>query len=116
MTFVVDPNPLEIEEFTLEFADPADAVFRIVHAGGKRDAWPVGLDGVYRMSEGEYGLPQGLRGEWVDERTFSLEYDNIGNNDHIFLRITFAGDRVTVESRETAHELGARFEGRATRR
>jgi hypothetical protein len=29
------------------------------------------------------------------------------------LRLGFDGDRVTVESRETAHELGARFEGRA---
>jgi CubicO group peptidase (beta-lactamase class C family) len=112
-TFVFDPNPLEIEEVTLEFAEPASAVFRLTHSGGKPDSWPIGLDGVYRMSEGEYGLPQGLRGEWVDERTFALEYDNIGNNDHIFLRLSFAGDRVTIESHETAHELGVRFEGRA---
>jgi CubicO group peptidase (beta-lactamase class C family) len=112
-TFVLDPNPLEIEELSLEFAGPADAVFRFTHSGGKRDSWPVGLDGVYRMSEGEYGLPQGLRGAWADERTLVLEYDNIANNDHVFLRLVFAGDRVTVESRETAHELGARFEGKA---
>jgi hypothetical protein len=52
----------------------------------------------------------------VDERTFALEYDNIGNNDHVHLRLSFDGDRVTVESRETAHERGARFEGRAARR
>ena len=115
-TFVLDPNPLEIEELSLEFAEPASAVFRFTHSGGKLDSWPVGLDGVYRMSVGEYGLPQGLRGEWADERTLVLEYDNIANNDHVFLRLSFAGDRVTVESRETAHELGARFEGRAARR
>jgi CubicO group peptidase (beta-lactamase class C family) len=116
-TFVFDPNPLEIEACSLEFtADPAVAVFRITHNGGKIEPWPVGLDGVYRTSEGEFGLPQGLRGGWLDERTFALEYDNIGNNDHILIRLSFAGDRVTVESRETAHELGARFEGRAARR
>ncbi|NTU52022.1 MAG: serine hydrolase, partial [Candidatus Aminicenantes bacterium] len=116
-TFVFDPNPLEIEACSLEFtADPAVAVFRITHDGGKREPWPVGLDGVYRMSAGEFGLPQGLRGGWVDERTFALEYDNIGNNDHVHLRLTFGGDRVTVESRETAHELGAHFEGRAVRK
>jgi CubicO group peptidase (beta-lactamase class C family) len=113
-TFVFDPNPLEIESCSLEFtADPAVAVFHITHNGGKREPWPVGLDGVYRMSAGEFGLPQGLRGGWMDERTFALEYDNIGNNDHVLLRLSFVGDRVTVESRETAHELGARFEGRA---
>jgi hypothetical protein len=68
------------------------------------------------MSAGEFGLPQGLRGGWMDERTFALEYDNIGNNDHVHMRLSFADDRVTIESRETAHELGARFEGRAAGR
>ena len=112
-TFIFDPNPLEIEEITLEFADLASALFRFTHSGGKRDSWPIGLDGVYRISEGEYGLPQGLRGEWADERTLVLEYDNIANNDHIFLRLSFAGDRVTLESHETSHQLGTRIEGRA---
>jgi CubicO group peptidase (beta-lactamase class C family) len=116
LTFAVDPNPLEIETFSLELADPAAAVFRFKHGGGKLDAWPMGLDGVYRMSEGPFGLPQGLRGEWADEKTFVMEYDNIANNDHFFLRLSFDGDKVTVESRETAHELGARFEGRLARR
>jgi CubicO group peptidase (beta-lactamase class C family) len=115
-TFVFDPNPLGIEACSLEFGEPAVAVFRITHNGGTTEPWPVGLDGVYRMSEGPYGLPQGLRGEWTDERTFALEYDNIANNDHFFLRLSFDGDKVTIESRETAHELGARFEGRAARR
>jgi CubicO group peptidase (beta-lactamase class C family) len=115
-TFVVDPNPLEIEELSLEFSDAAGAVFRFSHAGGKLDSWPVGLNGVYRMSEGPFGLPQGLRGEWADEKTFALEYDNIANNDHFLLRLTFEGGGVVIESRETAHELGARFEGRPARR
>lgn len=116
LTFAVDPNPLEIEELSLEFADPSAALFLFKHGGGKLDSWPMGLDGVYRMSEGPFGLPQGLRGEWTDEKTFVMEYDNIANNDHFFLRLSFDGDRVVVESRETAHELGARFEGRAVRR
>jgi len=114
-TFVVDPNPLEIEEFSLELTDPAAAVFRFTHGGGKLDTWPLGLDGIYRMSEGPFGLPQGLRGEWADGRTFVIEYDNIANNDHFLMRLSFDGDRVVIESRETAHEIGARFEGRAVR-
>jgi hypothetical protein len=64
------------------------------------------------MSAGEYDFPQGLRGEWMDARTFSLEYDNIANNDHILMRLHFTGDRLVVEIHETAHELGSRFEGR----
>jgi hypothetical protein len=114
-TYVFGPNPLEIEAFALEFDGPAEAVFRITHDGGTVEPWPVGLDGVYRMSEGPFGLPQGLRGQWAGEKAFLLEYDNIANNDHFFLRLSFDGDSVTVESRETAHELDARFEGRAVR-
>jgi hypothetical protein len=45
-----------------------------------------------------------------------MEYDNIANNDHLFLRVTFDDDRVTIESHETAHEIGVRFEGKAGRR
>ena len=116
MTFAVEPNDLEIEEFSLEFAGPAEAVFRFRHGGGRLDHWPVGLDGVYRMSEGPFGLPQGLRGEWTDGKTFAMEYDNIANNDHLFLRMNFTGDGVVVESHETAHARGVRFEGRAVRR
>jgi len=115
-TYVFDPNPLGIEACSLEFDGPAEAVFRITHNGGTVEPWPVGLDGVYRMSVGPYGQPQGMRGGWADGRTFVMEYDNISNNDHFFLRLSFDGDKVTVESRETAHELGARFEGRAVRR
>jgi CubicO group peptidase (beta-lactamase class C family) len=115
-TYVFDPNPLAIEACSLEFDGSTGAVFRITHNGGKVEPWPVGLDGVYRMSEGPFGQPQGLRGGWADGRTFALEYDNIANNDHFFLRLSFDGDKVTVEARETAHELGARFEGKAVRR
>lgn len=115
-TFAVDPNDLEIEEFSLEFTGPAEAVFRFKHGGGKMDNWPVGLEGVYRLSEGPYGLPQGLRGEWTDAKTFTMEYDNIANNDHLFIRLSFDDESVMVESRETAHELGVRFEGRAVHR
>jgi len=116
LTFVTDPNSLEIEEFRLEVADPAAAFFHFKHGGGKLDHWPIGLDGVYSMSEGPFGLPQGLRGEWTDDRTFVMEYDNIASNDHLFIRLSFDGDKVVVESHETAHELGVRFEGRAVRR
>ncbi|HMN29242.1 MAG TPA: hypothetical protein PKE45_13920, partial [Caldilineaceae bacterium] len=88
------------------------AVLQIPSVGSAPVTWPIGLDGVYRFSTGEYNLPQGLRGAWVDDHIFNLEYDNIANNDHIFLRLSFVGDRLEVASQETAHEVGARFEGK----
>jgi hypothetical protein len=89
---------------------------RIKDDGELPESWPVGLDGVFRFTRGDYGLPQGLRAEWVGERTLAAEYDNIANNDHVMLRLTFFDDRLVVESHETAHEQGFRFEGRAAGR
>lgn len=111
-TFVFGPNPMEMETAIIEFDDSAQAVLRITPPGGQMESWPIGLDGVYRMSLGEYDLPQGLRGSWTDAQTFVFEYDNIANNDHSIIRMRFEDNRVVVEGRETAHELGVRFEGR----
>jgi CubicO group peptidase (beta-lactamase class C family) len=111
-TFVFDSNPMEMETISLEFDDSAEAVLHITPTGGQMASWPIGLDGVYRMSSGEYDLPQGLRGSWTDAKTFVSEYDNIANNDHYMIRMRFDGNRVVVEGQETAHELGVQFEGR----
>lgn len=113
-TYTFEANPLGIEALTLEFGAGAEAHMRVALTGGGEPAvWPIGLDGVYRLSPGTYGLPQGLRGTWLDERTFAFEYDNIANNDHLLYQMRFEGDRVVMEGKETAHDLGARFEGRA---
>ncbi|MEJ2290390.1 MAG: serine hydrolase [Deinococcales bacterium] len=116
-TYVFDTNPLGITALALEFGTGDEGRMQIVLTGAEGpQVWPIGLDGVYRMSQGPYGLPQGLRGSWLDERTFAFEYDNIANNDHLLYRLHFDGDRVVMEGRETAHELGARFEGHAEHR
>lgn len=112
-TFVFDPNPTGIEDARLEFTGSAEAIMYITlsDARGLR-RWPVGLDGIYRMSKGDYGYPQGLRGYWADAQTFVFEYAGITNNDHYTWRMRFEGNRVIMEGQETAHELGVKFEGR----
>ena len=112
-TFVFADNPLAIENLMIEIGgtDRTEATMRIKLKGSDLQEWPIGLDGVLRMSKGPYNLPQGTRGEWVDDKTFAVEYDNIGNNDHIFLRMRFVGDSVAIEAQETDHELGTRIEG-----
>ncbi len=116
-TYVFDPNPLGIENVRLKFTGSAKAVMHITlsDARGLR-RWPVGLDGVYRMSKGEYDHPLGVRGYWADAQTFVFEYAGITSNDHFTFRMRFEGDRVVVEGQETAHELGVKFEGRLQNR
>ncbi len=112
-TFVFGPNPVGWKVLRFEFNDSATATAYITLVGSPQpQRLPIGLDGVYRMSKGEYGSPQGLRGYWADAQTFVFEYAGITNNDHFRFRMRFQGDRVIVEAQETAHELGVKFEGR----
>ncbi len=112
-TFVFEPNTLQVENARFEFNDSAEAILYLTFAGsGRVTPRPIGLDGVYRMFPGDYNLPQGQRGYWADAQTFVLESDDIANNNHVFLRMRFDGDRVAIESQETDHELSVKFEGR----
>lgn len=111
-TYAFEPNPSNIERFTAYFDGSPQAELKIKFSGIEEATWPVGLDGVYRLTEGDFGLPQGARGEWTSPDTFVLEYDNIANNDHVFLTIQFSGERVIFDTQETAHEGGFSFEGR----
>lgn len=112
-TFVFEPNPLGLASARFNFDGSATAVMYLTFNGdAELHAWPVGLDGVYRMSRGSYGAPQGVRGSWADDRTFVFEYAGIANNDHWAYWVRFEGHRVTMQGQETAHELGVTIQGR----
>jgi hypothetical protein len=76
-------------------------------------SWPVGLDGLYRMSVDLEGFPLGMRGRWTDLQTFLLEYNGVVSNDQMLLRLHFTDDRVSVEARgDIAQPTSATFTGR----
>ena len=112
-TFLFAPNPLRLEALRLDFDGPAEARLTATLTGQPGWRFPVGLDGVYRQSPGDFGLPMGLRGEWVDGQTFLLDYDRIANNEAHTLRMRFSAERVTVEAGERTREAKVRLEGQA---
>ena len=76
---------------------------------------PVGLDGLFRISpNGILGLPVGLRGNWIDDRTFQLEFNEIANTNTYFLRFTFDGERLRVEASEKTGLFKENFVGSPT--
>lgn len=118
--YTLGPNPIGVDAIGLEFgAGAGEATALLVATGSDEIARvPVGLDGAYRFAPGAFGLPTGRRGAWVGEDTFALEMDSPGNNEHLFFDVRFTGEhgeRIAVAMRETAHELGAQFEGSMTR-
>jgi CubicO group peptidase (beta-lactamase class C family) len=111
-TFVFEANPLGMESAGFVFSDSAEATFNLKLSDRELVSWPVALDGVYRFFPGEHDLLMGLRGTWMDDKTFVLEYDNIANNDHTFLQMHFEAEQVVIGAHETDHELGTTVEGR----
>jgi len=111
-TYVFDPNPSTLQSVSFVFDGSDEAAFTFNLLGSPTFTVSVGLDGQHRFSPGPDGRPTAFRGSWVDGQTFLLEYDGITNNDHLFLRFRFEGDRVEVTAQETAHVGGAKFVGR----
>ncbi len=74
----------------------------------------VGLNGVPRFSnDGVMGMPMALKGAWEDERTFVLEYDEVANTNTYRLRLTFDGNRISVQAKERTGLFDEKFNGQS---
>lgn len=112
-TYALDPNPFGLTSVQMQFDGSAEAVLHLTFADG-RTPWtaPVGLDGVYRLSLGENGLPAAYRGRWVGDDTFVVELDTLGNRESFILNLRFAGDRLEFTGREGTHAQGFTVAGK----
>ncbi|MEQ8236509.1 MAG: serine hydrolase [Syntrophomonadaceae bacterium] len=111
--YVLDANPMGLERVRLEFDGSDQAVLHISYSDKRiSPPQPIGLDGVYRLIPGDYGLPQGGRGYWLDEDTFIFEQDRIANFDHNIFDVTFQGERIIIKGHKADHELGIDLNGR----
>jgi CubicO group peptidase (beta-lactamase class C family) len=112
-TYRFPPNPLQLETMRIAFDGSAEAQLALTFRGGQAPRnGAVGLDGVYRMSPGENGLPLGIRGRWIDAERFVTEYDGIANIDAFLLTIRFTGSRAIIEAKERTYEAGVTIEGK----
>jgi hypothetical protein len=120
-TFVLPPNWIGLQALTLTFPAAGDATARLsfIESGNMnrtekvREVRPIGLDGVVRFSpNGRYGLSVGLRGNWEDDHTFVLEYDEIANLNNYRLRLSFTEKTVSVQAKERTGLFDEKFEGK----
>jgi hypothetical protein len=80
-------NPLQLQTVRFDFEGSTEASMTISFAGGEPSrVGAVGLDGVYRFSPGKSKLPVGIRGSWIDDNTFTVEYDTVASSDAFDLR------------------------------
>ncbi len=123
--FHFDPNPFLLESLRLDFNTSAEATVQFIFTDGQQTPpAPVGLDGLYRMTPGLNldrafhvfadfkNLTVGLRGAWVDGKTFRLEYDTLFNRYFYLLEMKFNGEQVSVTGSERGTNSKGTFEGR----
>ncbi len=123
-TIQLDPNAFRLESLRLDFNNPVEATVAFRFTDGRQtQAAPVGLDGLYRMTVGLdldrafhpfedfENLAVGLRGAWVDQRTFRLEYDTIVDRFYYQLDLQFDGDQVSLRAVERGSDASATFQG-----
>jgi hypothetical protein len=116
--FEFDQNPLGLKELALIFESGAEASLRLSFAGNRfmhqllSVRW-IGLDGIPRLaSDGQFGLPVGLKGFWKDDETFVFDYDEIANiNDYQF-ELKFSDHDVFVKLGEKTGTIQLSVAGR----
>jgi hypothetical protein len=98
-TYALEANPFGIEELTLTFRDPGEALLLLklaYHAEeGRLAKFAIGLDGALRPSPGRYGLPATGIGQWTADDTFEAEIDEIANINRFHLRLAFRAESVS---------------------
>lgn len=89
-------RPLDINAFALTFGETDEALLDLYYADGTQVSVPVGLDGVWRTTETEYGL-LAARGAWyTGPVSFRFELREVGNDNRQLYNIRFDGQRAFV--------------------
>jgi hypothetical protein len=95
-------NPSRLDSLSLTFSKSGEARVDVKYYGQPL-SFPVGLDGVYRLSHnGPFDLVAGAMGKWTGESEFLLDLNFVANINHYTLRIQFQGDRIDVTATETS--------------
>jgi len=118
-TYDLETNPFGVLSLSLAFREEVASfgwTLSIDTDENTTVVYEVGLDGVPRAAPGRFGLPAAAQGSWESEDTFVVLLDEIGNIYTWQIRLTFEGERVTVQMEEVGTGLGgASFGGRVSR-
>lgn len=114
---ITDPaNAFGLCSFCLTFQQKDTAVLRfdILDPKNPTVEYLMGLDKVYRIAPGRFGLPAVAKGSWTSDNTFIVQLDEVGNINRWQFSFVFEdhGDRATVEAREQTGIGNVMFEAR----
>jgi CubicO group peptidase (beta-lactamase class C family) len=113
-TYVMDANSSGLVSCSLTFRSQEEAVLGVsIVEDSQTLELRVGLNNVYRISPGRFGLPAAARGFWQTDNVFALDLDEAGNINRWRILMTFRDDRVTVVLNEATALTSAIVGGKA---
>lgn len=92
-SYRVQSNMFRIARFSFTFENGAAAY--AFEADGQHYGGPIGLDGFYAIGGRRLYGTSAAKGRWLDETTFQLEFQTIGNDDAGLVRWVFDGKRLS---------------------
>ncbi len=90
------PHELRLGSFSLTFENGTAAY--AYEVDGQRFGGPVGLDGLYRVGGRRPYGPSAAKGMWLDDGTFQLELQTLGNDDAAIAVATFDGKTIHLRT------------------
>lgn len=111
-TYAFSTNAVGVVSLRLDFPGEQEATLTLSDSTGiaKR---PVGLDGVYRWSQGPNGVRYGLSAGWIDPGTLTLDYNTIGDIRAYTITARFSGDAVEMTITQRDEAMSVTLDGRA---
>jgi CubicO group peptidase (beta-lactamase class C family) len=103
--YAMAENRLSLSSVSIEFSDSATAVLRLRLADGTALDQTLGLDGVYRLSPGQYRGTSAGRGEWLPDGRFRAELNTLTRVNRYIFDMEFRGDSIRISASEPT-ELG----------
>ena len=97
-------GPLGVKSLTLFLTDPEPHYEAEIYTHGPTDSsivldGPIGLDGLYRKSKPDnFGL-RAVKGSWVDDRTFAVDFQYVGLGEQRRWSLKFDGDKLTLSGK-----------------
>jgi CubicO group peptidase (beta-lactamase class C family) len=89
-------NMLGLDSFTLTFKDSAASY--AYEADRRHFGGPIGLDGLYVIGGRRLYGQSAAKGRWLDDKTFQLEVQTMGNDDPATVTFAFDGRDVTAHA------------------
>jgi CubicO group peptidase (beta-lactamase class C family) len=109
--YALDKNDLGILSIGFTFAG-GDTALLVLKLEDRRESHPVGLDGVYRVSEQSLdSRPVAVRGAWLSKKEFSFIYNDFTAAENTTVQAVFQEDSIILKLTDPYDDLDMTISG-----